>query len=483
MKKYGYLFIALGIISLLTGCRNEYFAEKEFYKASKKLRAVEESISVNHSAPSAVHQAAIQAFERVVEKFPASGKALESQFIIAQLQIEQANYSAARAVLDRIVTNATGLTGAAGARAADARFRIAKLYEAEGNWPMAEKVFWEMAEYHPVYKHGLYSPSYVLLHYKKVKDAVGFEKAFIRAKEHYESILQSLGPIQASGSARHYLAVIYLIKGDWRKARDGWLEMSEDLAGNAGVPYAIVSAADVVAENDSIEAGIGLYRRYLYQYPNHALRGKVLAQIGLLEGRRKHFDRARMWFERAMSFYAGKGKVAVGELKLFIGQSYQKEGNWDKADTYYEDVEKNYPITLAALEIPLIRYEHFRSAGDAERMRALLDLAIRYYKQVIVDYPGTTFEKQARRFLQTVFIKQGNWIELLKLVDEEISRERSFLKQGQWLLFKAVITERRLRNKAGALAIYQDFLGRFPSHPLVKMAKYHTQILAQNYSS
>jgi len=478
VKKKTLLLLGLAWVALLGGCRNEYFAEKEFYKASKVLNAVEKTVDTQATVTPSIYEPAIKAFERVAEKFPGSNKAVESLFQIARLRVEQKDYEKARDALGKVVQNSNGTIGS---KAAEARFRIAQLYEMEGNWSAAEKAYWETAEYHSLQANGLYAPVYVLLHYKKAKDVTGERGAFIKAKEHYESVLKTVGPIQASASIRHYLAVTHLIHGDWRKARDEWLGIARDLPTHPGAPLAIVAAADVVTENGNLEKGIALYRRYLRQYPHDTLKGKVLVRMGLLEGRRARYDRARLWLERAMSLYMmNKEKTAVAELKLFIGQSYEKEGKWTEADTLYQEVEREHPVTLAALQIPLIRYEHYRAAGEGEKSRSSMDDAINTYKNLIKQYPRTNFGRQALRFLQTAYIKKGDWVQLLSLIDVETAQERNTYKQGQWLLLKAVITERRLQDKDKALALYRDFLIRFPNHPLVETAKQRQQILTQN---
>jgi outer membrane PBP1 activator LpoA protein len=43
-------------------------------------------------------------------------------------------------------------------------------------------------------------------------------------------------------------------------------------------------------------------------------------------------------------------------------------------------------------------------------------------------------------------------------------------RKGGWLFLKAVITDNRVGDKAGALALYQSFLTQYPTHPLAKQA-------------
>jgi len=52
-------------------------------------------------------------------------------------------------------------------------------------------------------------------------------------------------------------------------------------------------------------------------------------------------------------------------------------------------------------------------------------------------------------------------------------------RKGGWLFLEAVITEGRIGDKAGALALYKSFLTQYPTHPLAKQAKSRVEALSK----
>lgn len=466
--KTNYLFLAALI--LLAGCKGEYYAEKDFYRASKVLKQAEKTGNYDE---------AIRAFEKVADNNPATLKAPQSLLIAAELKIKKKkDYEGARQTFTKVVRtyNKQGTYGV------DAQYRIAELYELEGKWDKAEGSYWNTAEYYTLRQKGLYAPIQVLLHYKRSKDRAGANRTFIKAKEHYESVLKSLGPIQASAMVKNYEALAYLVHGNWRKANDIWLAIAKEMPDQPSAPVSILAAADTLALNGEAEAAIGLYRRYLRQYPNHSFAGRTLVRIGVLQQKAKHFDLARRLYNRALKQYV-KGaskKGMASELILLIGDSYKEQGIWTEAEKIYKAVQETYPTSNASAQVPFRFYEHYKSIGQMGQADSILNEAMGRYRQLAATHAGTAVEATAIRFLHAAYVTKKDWQGLLAYIDEEIKKEKSQVKQGRWLILKAMIIEKRLKDREKALVLYQDFLKQFPDHPLANTAKQHQQILTQN---
>ncbi|MBI4115667.1 MAG: tetratricopeptide repeat protein [Candidatus Omnitrophica bacterium] len=473
------LLLVFSIATLLAGCqgnRSGYLAEKEFYQASKKLAALKK---VEAMAGVTVHEArtyvpVITAFEEIVEKYPSSSKAIESLSIIADLWAKQKAYDRARETLNKIVQNYSSTL------AADARFKIAQLYEAEGKWEKAEAAYWETAEYHPLVIKGAYAPIYITGHYKKEGNQDAFERSFVKASEYYNTNLKQAGPIEASVIIHNYLALAYVMHGDWQKAKDEWLLIAKNYPKNPYAPLGILAAAETISANGKFEDGLRLYRRFFRTYPSHPFVGKSRVRIGLMYLAKRDFARSRWWLNKAISENFAKDNAAIGDLKLLIGRAFQEEGLWAEAQKVYDEIGKEHPTTVASLQVPFMVSLYYEQQNQPEKVEEILDEAIKQYELIEKEHPGTRLAKQARRFMYNAFAKKGDWDKFLANVDQDIVNEKNSVIQGRWLLLKGLIAENRLKDKEKAVTLYQDFLQKHPEHPQANVAKSHLEALSKN---
>ena len=91
---------------LISGCRENYLAEKAFYQAKKVLKGIDQAAI--EADPKTALAPAIEALQGVAEKYPSAPETAQSLFLIADLQVRQKNFEAARATLDKVIQNFTG---------------------------------------------------------------------------------------------------------------------------------------------------------------------------------------------------------------------------------------------------------------------------------------------------------------------------------------------------------------------------------------
>jgi len=472
MKKFAVVFALFGL--LVSGCREDYLAEKAFYQASQVLKKV--TPAEFKANPDQALQPVIRAFEKVAENYPTTPKAAESLFNVAELRVKQKKFEDARQALGKIIPNFSGR----GDLASDARFRIAQLYEAEGFWQKAEKAYWEVAIYHPLQSKGLYAPLYVMLHYKKENDKAHQEEAYQKAVEHYKRMLEQVGPIEASAGLRNSLALTQLSQGNSKEAKEQWVSITEQFPKSPYSPLALLTIAELSWKENQFDEAFTNYRYFLERYPRHPLAGKTSVHVGLLYQEKKQFAQAREWYEKAISQYYQKNLTTTAEVKLLEGRSYQEEGKWDAAEKFYQEVETKYPMTPAALQVPFMRFVYYQKLGQNETANKILDEAIAHYKKIVEDKPRSVLAIYAKQFMLSAYSQKRDWNQLLANVDQEFQNETVKDKKGRWLFLKALITEKNLKNRENALTLYQDFLAQYPGHPLAQAAKSHQEILTKS---
>ena len=454
-----------------SGCSSEtYRAEKAFWKAEQLLKQAQ---AKETAARSAAYEPVIFAFSEIAESYPATPKALESLFVVANLRIRQKKYEDAIKTLEKIIQNYSENSDSV----AEARYGIANLYEALKNWSKAESVYWETAESQSTQIKGLYAPVHVMIHYKKVQDPKGEQIAYERAIEHYQRLLKSFGPIEASATITNYQALAHLTHGNWREARKTWLSISKTFPANPYAPMALLAAAETSWKQNEIPQAIKIYKQYFKLYPKHPLVGRSEAQLGILYQHQKDPVKAREWFEKALLNLNSKRPGEIADTKTLIGRTYQEEGKWEEAKKIYDEVAEKYGNTNAALQIPFFVAEQYEKTGAPEKAKEVLDRALERYK----DLESRTKDPDRASFVQRLqnaaYAEKGDWAKVIENFNGNIKREKSLERKANWIFLKAFVTEKRLEDRVQALDLYKDFLAQFPQHPLAKMAKSRQDIL------
>ncbi len=467
MKKL--IAIALGLL-VLSGCSKNYQAEREFWKAEKVLAAIDKSAPDQQGA--GVLDPAIKAFRAVYDRFPGSIKAVESLFVVSNLYVRQKKYDEAIQTLALIIQNFSDMKD----RVAEARYGMATLYELKNDWPKAEATLWEMAENHSFNQKGLYAPIRIIIHYKKVTDPVGAEKAYFKAMETYRHLLKQTGPIEAAGMIKNYMGLAELTFGNWQKAREIWLTICEEFPESGYGPLALLAAGEVSWKKSDFGSGIAAYEKFLKLYPNHVLAVRAMAQIGAIYVAKSEFAKGREWFNKSMENQKNPNYVA--DTKLLIAHSYQKENNWAEAEKIYQEIQTEYPNSNAALQIPFLTSNYYEAQGDDAKAKKVLDDAIANY-QNLIDSGDLKSRAMVERLQSQAIAEKGDWQQLLQNFDDKIERETSEVRKGNWFILKALITENRIQDPKAALSLYENFLAQFPEHPMTDLAKSRSEALHQ----
>lgn len=460
-RLYPLVVIALCLSLGLTGCSKDYMAEREFYKAEqvlKQIKLVED--------PSALSPAA-EAFQRVVDKYPASKKALQSLEIISNIRLKQKDYASAREAMTDIVRNFSSR----GNKVADARYRIAQIYELENNWEGANRTYWELAEFSPLHVKGLYAPIKVLSYYKKEGNKRDLEKAYVRTLDHYHSLEKQIGPIDSSAPIKNYLAMAYMINGEDDKALASWKEIYTQFPKHPYAPLAMLASAELLWNRQGPDSAISTYRKYFSDYSEHQLAGKTAMTIGLLYSQRQEYQNARDWFQKALDEYFQTKSTERAEIKLLLGKTYQDEVMWEEANAIYQEIEKEYDDSVAAMQIPLLRANYHRTQGDIEKSDALITEALVDYENFMAENEGTKKADYAERFKAEALAELGAWDKVIEQIEKRMASETVPARKGRWLFLKALLIQNRLEDPVQAAKVYKEFIEAYPDHPLVARAK------------
>ncbi|MBI4387695.1 MAG: tetratricopeptide repeat protein [Candidatus Omnitrophica bacterium] len=469
------LFVVLAFASLILGCQSgEYKAEKAFYEASKILKEIKRQ-GFDQAKASEVLTPAIQAFQAVVEKYPSTTKAAESLFIVADLEVQQGKLDEARSALEKVVQNFTGK----GTLASEARFRIAQIYEKQGNWDKAEAMYWETATYHPWENKGMYAPLVLIAHYKQEGKKGSENVAYVKAVDHFEKMLKEAGPIKSAAMLKYFSGLVHMANEEWEKAATAWLELPKEFPESPYAALSFLSAGESFLKIKKTDRAVETYKLFLEKYPTHAQFGEATMRLGLIYQGMGQFETARSWYEKAVKHYEAKEKPRALDAKLLIGRSFQEEGHWEKAEEIYKSIEVEYPKSPAALQIPLLVAHHYETIGKKKEADEELSKAIERYQNLEEGLiPGTLGAGYTRRALVTAYAQKGEWDKVAASLEEDYQKEQIPGKKANFLFLKGLVVENRLQDANQALSIYKNFLKEYPQHPLAQLAERHIQSLS-----
>lgn len=459
---------------LSSGCRENYLAEKEFWRAQRQLKNSPVYTQPSNATPQDFERV-IQAYEKVVELYPGSPKAVDSLFTIANLQLMMRKLPETRQTYTRIIQNYSAFPDAA----AKARASMAILFEKEKNWKSAQSLYWEIAEYHSLQALGLSAPLKALAlerQYGKVED---YKRAFAKTVDHYEGLLKKAGPIQAAASIQYHHALAYLIHEDWNKATELWFGISKEYPKSNLAGWAYLAAVETIRQKQGEEQALPLYEEFLKLFPNHSLTKQASLGVAKVFEIRKDYAQSRQWMEKVLK----EQKLSLDEtaqIKFQRASLFQKEGLWEAAEQSYKEIEDKFPNSREVLQIPLMRALHYQSQGNTAKSEAMLKEAVASYEQVKESIGSPIAKWEVEKFANVAYAGLGDWEKIISNLDHYSQMAWSEQDKGSWVFLKAWLTESRIKNNTEAAQLYQSFLITFPDHPLNHFAKTRLQSLHQS---
>jgi TolA-binding protein len=202
--------LALMILTavLLTGCSQQYSAEKFFYRATKYSADIFKDAK---NIPPYQFEKAIANFQIVIDKFPETDQAAESYFKIGNLYVLQEKYQEALAQFRKVLAQYPEKKDLM----ARATMAIAGCYEKTNDWDNTHKYLREAFEKYPDVPSTLPIPAGIITYYLNKKDKAGEERAYAQAVSDYKGVIAKYPDTPLAYSAKNILVEVYMQGGDW----------------------------------------------------------------------------------------------------------------------------------------------------------------------------------------------------------------------------------------------------------------------------
>lgn len=202
------LIIVLLLAIFLTGCSQQYKAEKAFYWAGKYS---EDIFKDPKNIPPFKFEKAMSNFKDIITRYPQSPQAVDSYLLIANLYIIREKLTEAidsYRQVQLLYPDNKDLQ-------VKVLISIASCYQQLNDWNNAAVIFREAFDKYPDTKAGLQIPAFLLNHYLSNKDKTNAERAYQQAIRDYKKLTADVTKPQVAYSAGNMLAECYMRMGDW----------------------------------------------------------------------------------------------------------------------------------------------------------------------------------------------------------------------------------------------------------------------------
>ncbi len=295
-------------------------------------------------------------------------------------------------------------------------------------------------------------------------------EAYRRAQECYQTIIAKFPNSKAGMTAVSYLAALMADQEQWQKL-DGLLH--QQIAKHANtpeLPHFIYTRAMTLHERLGETARArALLEELLKQYPNHDVAPQARFEIARMILAQNQNEAGRQILKEVIKNSANNPGLAA-RAQEEIAMSYEREGQWVQALNEYRWLAKQYETLPPALNALLRVAYHYTNANNQQLAQHAYDDAIAYYQGLINKYPRSVLAALAQEHIANCFIAQKRWDEaaaaasgIENILDSAVGKVSSYMLLGN-------IYESSGQNER-AIKIYNEFIQRYPQHPLAHMLK------------
>lgn len=202
------LIIIMFLVFILSGCSQQYEAEKAFYRAVKYS---EDIFKDPKNIPPYKFEKACQDFQEIIAKYPQTSQSMETHFLLGNLYVIRGNYDGAIEVFENLIAHYQGNDE----MLAKAAVSVAGCYEKKNQWSKAVKKYEEAFARYPTSRSALKVPLYLYETYKAKKNWDLTAIAFRQAVLDYKKVISKNRDSDIAYSATNMLAELYMRAGSW----------------------------------------------------------------------------------------------------------------------------------------------------------------------------------------------------------------------------------------------------------------------------
>ena len=371
---------------------------------------------------------------------------------LSSIYYAEAKFDSSIIILEQLLS----LTNPTDRALLSAESNLARAYHAKGDWQSGIDIYKSLIDtfYPPVDKdnkiiHEVLNLPIELFNINlKLKNITDPEKGSQSAREYYRRLIAEWPDTELQKAARRALARLYTDLSRWNDAIET-LSLVRDSTGQVGVPETMKIGELYTTGKKDYTAAIGIYNQLLNRVDDSTLLATIYTRIGIAYFDNKSYSECRATMETIKeNFYSLYMSDPIPQK--YIAMSYEKQGDWDRAESEYQWLITNFPDTEAAFNAFLVVADHYASLKNERLADAWYQKADEFYTRMQFKHAGTYIEASAISYRAEVARRQKKWEVAARRLEELFSRFPDKEIGYKGLINAIAIYRDKLNNKAKA---------------------------------
>ena len=320
-------------------------------------------------------------------------------------------------------------------------------------------------------------PKAIVEHYQSIGDtATALQKADW-AISYYQKIVSSYPHNPLTMAATRLLAEAYNFKGDFQKSVN-LLETVKDSTGNI-VDAAKGMIADLYfGRLDRKDEAVQMYQDLVGRAGDSSIIASSLMKLATIEFQNKRYDSGREYLRKLTNAFPRSTVVQIGAQQM-LAQSFEDQGEYDRAKQEYLNLINGYPNTKQSLESMMYLPDFFKKIGQP----VLAEQWVTKTEEKLKDLARNSGD---RRVILMALSYLASFYMHNKMYDQAITQylelRTQFPKSAQAadaLLRVGMIYQFSKKDKVRALDAYREFVKLYPDSVVRKTIEQEIRKLEQ----
>ncbi|MEW5922414.1 MAG: tetratricopeptide repeat protein [Candidatus Zixiibacteriota bacterium] len=464
--------LMISIILLLAGCSGEksktiiYNAEKLYHQAEKLrqkagIKPGLDNTDIYQQLKTAYFAATDYCWANIdslaVETFPDERKNLQSIGFMATNRLTQI-YSAEKKYdsVIFVISQLLHFTNLEGIELLTARFNLARAYQSKGDLTDAVNIYHSLLDtfYPPVTDKNeiiamvLNLPLQIIRTYQTIDNDSLANIESNTAEKYYQRLKTDWPGSAIENAALSNLARLYYDQARWDDAINQ-LNKLTDSSGRVDVEAAMMTAGILINGKKQYDRAIGIFDDLLGRVTDTTLIPVILLRKGIALFEKKDYQGCRKIMSEINDDYGYFYKQDPTPQK-YIALSFDRLGDWNRAENEYKWLMDNYSVTGPAFDAYLTVAEHYKTVNNKELSDSWFQRADEFYNMMAGRYSGTAVEASAISYLAESARRREKWELAAKYLEQLYNRYPSTDHGRRALINAASIYREKFHNEAHA---------------------------------
>lgn len=233
-----------------------------------------------------------------------------------------------------------------------------------------------------------------------------------------------------------------------------------------------------VAPKKELDRSVNALNNFIQKYPENKLALEAEFTIGRLFIVKKEYEMARAYLNNMLNKHSSSEPIC-SEILFLKGNSYEIEDRWGAANSVYQKIIQQYPLTLRGLSTPIYVAQHYKIKYAPDLMAAAYQEAIAHYKTLINNSSDDKLSFMLNQVIAQSYAELKDWQGVANTFHSMLIRYKNKAGIEVVMLNLAEIYKLKLNNKAKALEMLQTLIQEYPKSKYVKPAKEMITLLSK----